>query len=347
MTAKPIKKVALFTDIHFGKKNNSTVHNQDCLDFVEWFCEEVKKEPGITHIGFLGDWYENRSAISISTLSYSYKALKMLNDLGLPVLFCVGNHDLYYRHTRDIHSVDMFNEMSNFVVFDKITVIDNTLWAPFLFENEYQDLAAHLNLDYFFGHFEFRGFRLTGYNNIAEHGPDPTLFKGPKGIYSGHYHQRQSQGNVHYIGNTFPMDFSDTADYQRGLCIVDIDKGKHTFTDWPACPKYLKTTLSSIIDNKVTLMPKMYVEATVDQEFTYSQAQDLKDELVKGFELRDFKLDEAAKAVVTEAALDDADITESMSIDEIVVDSIQKMEYSGNIKPDRLSGMYVSLKTGK
>jgi hypothetical protein len=34
-------KFALLTDIHFGKKNNSAIHNQDCVDFIEWFEEQV------------------------------------------------------------------------------------------------------------------------------------------------------------------------------------------------------------------------------------------------------------------------------------------------------------------
>ena len=38
------KKVACFTDIHFGLKSNSKVHNDDCMDFVDWFISTAKKE---------------------------------------------------------------------------------------------------------------------------------------------------------------------------------------------------------------------------------------------------------------------------------------------------------------
>jgi len=37
------KKVACFTDIHFGLKSGSRTHNQDCEDFVTWFCETAKQ----------------------------------------------------------------------------------------------------------------------------------------------------------------------------------------------------------------------------------------------------------------------------------------------------------------
>jgi len=35
-------KAAVFTDIHFGNKNNSKVHNQDCEDFVDWYIETAQ-----------------------------------------------------------------------------------------------------------------------------------------------------------------------------------------------------------------------------------------------------------------------------------------------------------------
>jgi len=38
------KKVACFTDIHFGLKGNSRIHNDDCEQFVKWFIEHAKAE---------------------------------------------------------------------------------------------------------------------------------------------------------------------------------------------------------------------------------------------------------------------------------------------------------------
>ena len=48
------KKVAAFTDIHFGLKSNSSTHNQDCLDFVDWYIAKAKEEGCDTGI-FMGD----------------------------------------------------------------------------------------------------------------------------------------------------------------------------------------------------------------------------------------------------------------------------------------------------
>ena len=39
------KKVACFTDIHFGMKGNSRVHNDDCEAFIYWFIDQAKASP--------------------------------------------------------------------------------------------------------------------------------------------------------------------------------------------------------------------------------------------------------------------------------------------------------------
>ena len=99
------KKAAVFTDIHFGLKSNSLQHNQDCANFVDWFIEAAKKE-GCETCFFLGDWNHHRASINIHTLQFGLQALEKLNAAFDTVYFIPGNHDLYYRDRRDIHSVE-------------------------------------------------------------------------------------------------------------------------------------------------------------------------------------------------------------------------------------------------
>ena len=340
MLKKPssFKKLAMFTDIHFGRRSNSRIHNQDCLDFVSWFCSQLVGG-NYTQVAFLGDWFESRSAINIETLEYSYRALQMINDIGLPVYFCVGNHDLHRRTTREVHSVRMFNEMSNFVVIDKPTVVDNILFSPFLFEEEYAALIKHTDLWAWVGHFEFKNFVLTGHSRVAEHGPDHKVFAGPKKIFSGHFHKRQEQDNVVYIGNAFPMDFGDAADYDRGMCTYYVEEDKVTFTNWSDCPKYYKTTLSAVIDEKWKPLPKMKVKCVIDSEVGYQEAQELRDAMVSAYDLRDFILEEdrAAKQGLLEG--DNCKVEETMmdfsSIDDLV---IKQLETVGEDKKTQISG---------
>lgn len=334
MLPQIIKKIACFTDIHHGRRGNERTHNEDCLAFVRWFCDLVRSKGDITHIAFLGDWFESRSAINIETLDYSYKALQLLDQLGLPVYFIVGNHDLHRRTTRDVHSVRMFNELKNFTVVEEPIVVDNCVFSPFLFDEEYGSLLQHNDKYAFFGHFEFKGFAITGYNTIMEHGPDHKLFNGPKRIFSGHFHKRQVMDNVVYIGNTFPMDHGDAGDFKRGAAIYTTTNDKVEFFDWAEAPTYLKIHMSTVLDTLEKgksldfFKPKMKVKCIVDADVDYTVAQDLREAMVAEYQLRDFILEEdrAAKQGLIEgatAAVDEVHEEEFNSIDELVVKQLE------------------------
>jgi predicted MPP superfamily phosphohydrolase len=335
----------------FGKKNNSSIHNQDCLDFISWFADEVRKDGSIEAIGFLGDWYENRSAINISTLDYSYKGAKIVDDLCADLkakcYFDVGNHDLHRRTTRDVHSVNIFNEFSNFVIVDKPTIVENEfLFCPFLFDEEYKDLAKFNHLKAWFGHFEFRNFAITGYNTIMEHGPDHTLFTGPDFIFSGHFHKRQSKDNVVFIGNTFPMDFGDAGDIQRGMCIYDSDTKKVEFINWDDCPRYARTTLSKVVDPTWSATNKSYVKCLVDIDITYSEAQAIKEAMIEQFDLRSFILEEnkTYKKELLEGEDSDDTLDDFVSLDDLVVKKLESIEKNDIIDPSKLIALYRSIK---
>jgi DNA repair exonuclease SbcCD nuclease subunit len=327
LTPSIIKKIALFTDIHFGRRSNSRIHNQDCLGFVEWFCVQVRADPTITHIAFLGDWFESRSAINIETMDFSYMALKLLDSLNLPIFFIVGNHDLHRRTTREIHSVRMFQELKNFTVIDKPTVYDNVLFSPFLFEHEYLELIKHNDLYAFFGHFEFQNFFITGYNTLMEHGPSHKMFPGPKKIFSGHFHKRQAQDNVLYIGNAFPMDMGDADDFDRGMTTYVTADDKVAFSSWPDQPTYHKTTLSKVTDEKWSPKSKMKVKCIVDTDISYTDAQDLREAMIELYDLRDFVLEEdrEAKQGLVEGTTTKAEEIDIKfdSVDELVISQLK------------------------
>lgn len=351
---KNLKKGAYFTDIHFGKKANSLTHNEDCIHFIEWFCENVKKDPEIDYVAFLGDWNENRSALNIATLKYSYLGAKLINDLGLPVFFIVGNHDLYYRHSREIHSVIPFNEFKNFVVIDEPTHIENIgnngiLFSPYLFHEEYKDLKKHLNVDIWAGHFEFKGFVVTGYNVTMPTGPDAKDYQGPKHIISGHFHKRQAHENVVYIGNTFPMDFGDAGDTGRGMMIYDHVKDEMLFDDWEDCPKYIKTTLSALIETKATaqsiLCDQARVKCVVDIPISFEESTYLRQKFVDDYNLREFTMEESPeiKAALQGTQTDiDMEGTELASVNELVIKMLEDIE-SDHIDNQILVDIYKKL----
>lgn len=292
-----ITKLLQFTDCHFGARNNSDQHNLDTLDFIDWFCEKAREEKP-SHIAFLGDFFENRNAINVRTLNHATEGCRRLNDLGIPIIFIVGNHDLYHRSNRKIFSTGVFENLENFHLINEPTELDKDWFcAPFLFRDEYPLLAEQINgYNYVLGHFEFRNFVVTGATKTLDHGPDAGLLPGPRFIFSGHFHKRQFNKNIVYIGNTFPSNYGDAGDSERGCCVFDVEQGDVYFHNWENAPLFFKTTLSQVIEGNESWPAKSRVRCMLDMEIGYSDVQALRDELIKTFSLREFSVEEDLQA---------------------------------------------------
>lgn len=345
---KKLKKAAAFTDIHFGAKSNSDLHNDDCLEFIDWFCENVKSDPSIDHIIFLGDWHENRASINLNTLNASYEGALKLNALGLPIFFIVGNHDLFRRSNRDIHSVPHFVTLENFIVVDQPKVFDlmitPTLISPYLFSPEYQTIGQDFsNADVWWGHFEFKDFIITGYNIKMMEGPDIKNYKDIKRIFSGHFHKRQTMNNVTYIGNTFPTTFADVDDFDRGMMTYDYVADETTFTNWIDCPKYIRTSLNDIFDETVKLYEKARVKCILNIDISYDESTVVKQQMIEKYNLREFIFEEMTTVEDHTKEITNVDVDNFTNINELIVQLLDEVE-GENINNNLLSSIYKELK---
>lgn len=346
--SRKLNKAISFTDIHWGAKSNSEVHNQDCLDYIDWFCTQAKKHKA-DHVIFMGDWFENRNALNVSTMTYAYQGAKKLNDLNIPVYFIIGNHDLYHRHTREIFSTLPYKEFSNFTIINEPTIIEdvegNPLVCPFLFHNEYPALAEFLSAASWWGHFEFKGFIVTGYSIQMPTGPSHTDFHGPK-IFSGHFHKRQITDNVTYIGNVFPTNFSDAGDNNRGLALYDHTTQKTEFINWADCPKYTKVRLTDILDDTKIVHANSRIKCIIDVPISYEESTFLRQKFIDDFQLREFSMEESQDIVeaLKDTEIDiDAESIKLDSVDDLVVQMINSID-TPHIENDMLTQIYQQLK---
>jgi len=349
-STKNLMKGAFFTDLHVGAKSNSEQHNNDCTDYIDWFCDNVKKEGDIDYICFVGDWHEVRSSINVFTLKYSYEMAKKINDLGLPVYFIIGNHDLYHRSNRDVYSVHPFREFENFIMIDEPTIMehigDGVLMCPYLFHEEYPKLAEYKNIPLWIGHFEFKGFVVTGYNITMKSGPDHEDFKQQRRILSGHFHKRQTTGNVTYIGNAFPTSFADAGDTERGMMIYDHTTDDMNFLNWEECPKYIKANLSTILDGKVVLHENARVRCIADIPINYEESIEIKKTMIENNNLREFTIEESCEIdeALSETETDvDVDLDGELgTVDEMVVQMLGDID-NEHIDNEMLSNIYRNL----
>jgi DNA repair exonuclease SbcCD ATPase subunit/DNA repair exonuclease SbcCD nuclease subunit len=346
---KLLKRAALFTDIHFGKRSDSDEHNNDCMAFVEWFMSEVQKDPEIDHIWFLGDWHEHRAAVNAFTLDISYRAAKKLNSLGIPIYHITGNHDMAMRNKRTVYTTNHFENLENYIMVDEIKVYDeihgSVLAIPYLTEEEYPEVLKYPNAPVAMGHLELKGFKVTGTGNVMEHGPEAsTFFKDKTKVFSGHFHQRQSKGNIHYIGNPFAMNFSDANDPDRGMAVYDFETDTLNYINWEDGPRFIRTTLSDVLDNpKSVLHPKARVKIDVDEDITFTESNAIKEQLANKFDLREITLEEKISIPVELTEIEqEVEQLHLESTSQIIKELIRRIKPDGKIDIDLILKIFDS-----
>lgn len=207
--------VAVIGDLHFGMR----ITDDRFIDYqvAEWlkFVDYCKKSD-IKTIVQLGDFFDNRSYISVKILNIILNEL-LENDIKMWIL--VGNHDTLFKNTVEVNTPDLiFRRHPNVRVVDEAREItlDGT---PFLFvpwinkENiaHTKQVVKESTAQYAFGHLELNGFEMT--NGIeCKDKMSPALFKKFKKVMTGHFHLVQEKKNIHYLGSFYQTTWADCGD---------------------------------------------------------------------------------------------------------------------------------------
>jgi DNA repair exonuclease SbcCD nuclease subunit len=316
------KKVACFTDIHFGLKSGSRTHNQDCEDFVTWFCDTARAQGCETAV-FLGDWHHNRSTTDVSTMNYTVSNLEKLSQSFERVYFILGNHDLFYKDKREINSVEFMRLFPNIVPIRELHTEGNVTIMPWLIGDEWTTVKQ-LKSRYIFGHLELPHFYMNAMVQMPDHGQLQTgHFQHQELVFTGHFHKRQQKGNVVYIGNAFPHNYADAGDDDRGMMILEWG-GKPEYHPWPDQPIYRTYKLSQIMNTPDKLLrEKMHCRVTIDLPITFEEANFIKEQFMPQYKLRELML--IPEKVEVESAVNPIDITFE-SVDTIVMNQINNID---------------------
>lgn len=317
------KKAAVFTDIHYGLKSNSIVHNTDCDNFVDWFIQKAKEE-GCETCFFLGDYNHHRASINIQTMQFGLRGLEKLSKSFDHVYFIPGNHDLYYRDKRDVHSVEWAKHLPNVTIVNDWMITKDVVIAPWLVGDDYKKLPT-LEGKYLFGHFEMPNFYMNAQVLMPDHGDiKDTHVSNFETVFSGHFHKRQARKNIWYIGNAFPHNYADAGDDQRGMMILEWGE-EPEFHAWPAQPLYKVYKLSEVLDNpEGLLLPKSSVRVHLDIDISYEEANFIRETLIPQYNIREMslipiKMDQHTQDLAPGEV-------KFESVDQIVIDNLSAIE---------------------
>ena len=327
---KLFNRAACFSDIHFGLKGGSRTHNQDCEDFINWFCQQAKENDCETCI-FLGDWHNNRSTTDVSTMNYTVSNLEKLSTSFETVYVIMGNHDEYYKDKREIHSLEFARLFPNVHIINEMLTKGDVTFMPWLIGDEWKEIPK-IKSRYVFSHLELPSFYLNAMVMMPDHGLlQAKDFVNQEYVFSGHFHKRQTGKNITYIGNAFPHNYADAGDDDRGMMILEWG-GEPIFITWPDQPVYRVYKLSQIIDQPETLLrPKMHCRVLLDLPISFEEANFIKETFIPDYQLREMML------VPEQVNLDgeqEVSGVEFESVDTIVISQINAIDseaYNTNI----------------
>ena len=105
---------------------------------------------------------------------------------------------------------------------------------PWICAENYDDSMTMLkdtDAKYCMGHFEIAGFAM--YRGMpSEGGLDRNIFSKFSHTFSGHYHHKSSNDDIHYLGNPYELTWQDYND-PRGFHLFDLNTQKLEFIENP------------------------------------------------------------------------------------------------------------------
>tara|TARA_A100001388_G_C28727030_1_gene479489 strand:+ start:156 stop:1130 length:975 start_codon:yes stop_codon:yes gene_type:complete len=311
-------------------KGNSRIHNDDCEEFVYWFIEQAKAHGCETCI-FLGDWHHHRSATNVSTMNYTVSNMERLGQAFEKVYVIMGNHDLFYREKREINSMEFIRNIPNIHLVNEWIVEDDVAIIPWIVGDEWKTIEK-MKQQYVFGHFELPYFKMNAMVDMPDVGTIKTEhFKNCGMVFSGHFHKRQQNGNVTYMGNAFPHNYADAGDDERGMMVLEYG-GQPKYINWPDMPRYRHIKISELLKNADDLLqPRMYVRVSLDIKISYEEANFIRETFIDKYQLRELQL---IPEQIDQAQQPTVEVQKFDSVDQIVLKQLEGVDsetYDKNI----------------
>lgn len=239
-------KICILGDTHFGVQNDSNFFLKYSIDYFNNSFFSFLRENKIKNVIHLGDVFDRRKYINMNTLSVVRNNFLTPFYNGEFTLHCIlGNHDVYYKNTNRINSLNELLDKNKIKIYDKPQTVEIEGYmigfVPWMTKDNYEECSDFIKrneCDYLCGHFEIEGFELSrGF--VADYGIKKKDFKNYKRVFSGHYHCKQEIENILYTGTPYQLNFSD----------VEEPKGIHVFSP--------KTNELTFVENKNTIFKEI------------------------------------------------------------------------------------------
>ena len=288
---KIMSKVAIITDLHFGARGDAITF----VDYMDKFYTNTffptLQERGIKTILNLGDTFDRRKYINYNSLKRARQMFfDPIRDNGMVMHMLAGNHDTYYKNTNDTNSIDLLlNEYSNINVMAEACnlIVDGRkiFMLPWICSDNYEQSMERMtdtDAEICMGHLEIAGFVM--HRGVKSHGGlNAERFRKFGLVYSGHYHHRNNDGNIYYLGNPYELTWADYKD-PRGFHIWDTETMELEFIENPYTMfervEYDDVT-NDYTDYDPSIMREKYVKVIVNNKSDFKKFDDFMKKIYK------------------------------------------------------------------
>lgn len=220
-------KIAVISDIHFGVNYEKSIFKEYQRDFFKTFWAGID-ERQINTIFFLGDFFHHRRMVNFDTVDLAVECwFNPAMDRDTKIYMLVGNHDVFYKTTNRLNSLDLLCWNKNIDVISEPTTLKingkNYCFLPWINAentqavfNEMEKTPASVILS----HLELR----LDFLHIQGQMPIEKLARYSH-VFSGHFHtpyKKDIQGcKLQYLGAPYEMNWNDFGVKERGWYVLD------------------------------------------------------------------------------------------------------------------------------
>ena len=224
-------KVAIITDTHFGARNDNENFSEFFYNFYEGVFFPYLQQHNIKTVLHLGDLMDRRKYVSFKTAKdFRERFVLPLKHLEVDFHCIVGNHDIYYKNTNDVNSLEelLGQQHKNFHLYAEAQDVNigglDILMMPWINPQNYiysMGMIDESKAKVCMGHLEVKGFQMHK-GQINEQGYEKELFKKFHTVFTGHFHHKSDDGHIYYLGNPYEIYWNDYKD-QKGFHIFDTE----------------------------------------------------------------------------------------------------------------------------
>lgn len=227
-------KIVLISDIHWGVRGSSIYFLNKYNDYFynEFF--PYLEENNIKHCFILGDFWENRKLINIQIFKEAQRFLETFEKKGIKLIILHGNHDVYYKNTNQVNSLDWMRYLPNVTVVDEFLEGEfgsvNFAFSSWINQENKEVIEKcikNTQATILCGHFEIENFEMLK-GIYCKSGYSSDDFSKFNKVFSGHFHVHSSDGRVTYLGNPFQTQWGDYK-VDKGFVVFDTSSESYEF----------------------------------------------------------------------------------------------------------------------